>query len=124
MLETVYTYLLGFQIVLWYGKANRQKSFIINVIVSKNRKQDGYCDGSWRVRKPRRLLPILLQIAFTEFFVREEIRKYQDKLIAVYQKLLEDENERKFLKPKFDRSIFLANFNLTLITRLKLFIIY
>lgn len=39
----------------------------------------------------------LIQIALTEYFVREEIREYQNKLINVYTKLLEDENGRKLL---------------------------
>jgi Arc/MetJ-type ribon-helix-helix transcriptional regulator len=39
----------------------------------------------------------LLQIALTEYFTREEIREYQDKLIAVYQKLVKEEEGRKLL---------------------------
>lgn len=40
----------------------------------------------------------LVSMALTEYFVREEIREYQDRLVTVYQKLLEDETGRKLLK--------------------------
>lgn len=40
----------------------------------------------------------LVSMALTEYFVREEIREYQDRLVTVYQKLLDDETGRKLLK--------------------------
>lgn len=40
----------------------------------------------------------LLQIALSEYFVREEIREYQDKLVDVYQRLLEDDAGLVLLK--------------------------
>jgi Arc/MetJ-type ribon-helix-helix transcriptional regulator len=40
----------------------------------------------------------LLQIALSEYFTREEIREHQDKLIAVYRRLLEDDEGRRLLK--------------------------
>ena len=40
----------------------------------------------------------LLQIALSEYFTREEIREHQDKLITVYQRLLEDDEGRRLLK--------------------------